>query len=158
MNAPSGVGMSRSAFMKDCPAIPRPKDFINVFAENDLSRWPGLWLAPAIPRAVDRRIAQSFLSTSYQLGFASPRTKPTTPEVSMKRCNACDEEFADKTQPEFKVTMIGSVGLGRRLAAEVSFAIEQLQRAWSDFKRDPIGFGRHLFTDMANSAKRFARA
>ena len=108
---------------------------INVFEEDDLTGLLGLWLAPVIPRSLDQRIVRSFRWIRHDhIGIASPRTKPATLEVSMKRCNACDEEFADKTQPEFKVTMISSVGLGRRLATEVSFAIEQLQRAWSDLR------------------------
>ena len=114
----------------------------------------------------------------------------------MKRCNACDQKFADKfsfcpvdgtplnrlagalvgresesdpdyrnfgneapavryaTRSEFNVTMISSAGLGRRLATEVSFVIEQLQRAWPDFKRDPIGLGRQAVIESARRLKR----
>lgn len=99
----------------------------------------------------------------------------------MKRCNACEEEFADKfsfcsvdgsplnnlaaalvgkelpdlqvvglthersrfrLRPEFHLTMISSAGLCSRLAREVSFVIDQIQRAWPDYKRDPVGVGR----------------
>ncbi len=73
------------------------ENFINVFEENDLGGLLGLWLAPAIPRSLDQRIVRSFLWIRHDhIGIASPRTKPTTPEVSMKRCNACDEEFENK--------------------------------------------------------------
>lgn len=43
-------------------------------------------------------MARVFVGLTYkdQLGFASPRITPTHPEVHMKRCNACQEEFADK--------------------------------------------------------------
>lgn len=114
----------------------------------------------------------------------------------MKRCNACQEEFADKfsfcpvdgsplnslaaalvgrevprnsyarefmsnepsddqpaaRQPEFKVTMISSAGLLLRLTREVSFVIDQLRRAWPDFKRNPIRVGRRA---VSGSARRF---
>src|SRR6267142_3921068 len=73
------------------------ENYINMFAEKQLNRLLSLWPAPAIPRNLDRRITDSFLFHSkYQLGFASPRSTPTHTEVSMKRCNACEEEFADK--------------------------------------------------------------
>jgi TonB family protein len=74
-----------------------PRNFIKVLTENDLTRLLRLWLPPTVPRALERRITDSFFWTDhYQLGFASPRITPTHPEVSMKRCNACQEEFADK--------------------------------------------------------------
>src|SRR5450432_3022447 len=73
------------------------KDLINVFTENDLTRLLNLWFAPDIHRTLDRRITQSFLCVKdYQFGLASPRSTPKHTEVFMKRCNACDEEFADK--------------------------------------------------------------
>lgn len=109
----------------------------------------------------------------------------------MKRCNACDEEFADKysfcpvdgsplnqlaaalitdrfsgaelsgveiasgencaaSQLEFKVTMIGSMGLARRLATEISFVLGQLQRAWPQFKRDPVEATTRASIALAN--------
>ena len=171
-----------------------PKDFINVRTENDLTRLLRLWLSPAVPRTLDQRITDSFSwIDNYQLGFASPRTAPTHPEVPMKRCNACQEEFADKfsfcpvdgsplnslaaalvgkevpgdfyarefvsdeplcghpaaPQREFKLTMISTAGLGVRLAAEVSFVIDQLRQAWPDFKRDPLGVGRRVGIGLA---------
>jgi TonB family protein len=73
------------------------ENFINVFAEGDLNGLLGLWLAPVIPRSLDQRIVRSFRWIRHDhIGIASPRTKPTTLEVSMKRCNACDEEFENK--------------------------------------------------------------
>lgn len=117
----------------------------------------------------------------------------------MKRCNACEEEFADKfsfcpvdgsplnnlaatlvgkeigevsdavtsragrvsheeppregglsyedrsragrpchVRSEFRVTMISSATLGRRLTREVSFAIDQLRLLWPEFKKEPV--------------------
>ena len=174
-----------------------PKDFIKVLTENDLTRLLSLWPTPAVPRALDRRITDSFFWTDhYQLGFASPRFTPTHPEVHMKRCNACQEEFADKFSfcpvdgsplnslaaalvgkeapgdsyarefvsdepsddypvaraPEFKLTMISNAGLLSRLTVEVSFVIDQLRRAWPDFKRNPIRVGRRA---VIGSARRF---
>ena len=120
----------------------------------------------------------------------------------MKRCNACDEEFADKfsfcpvdgtplnslaaavvgqdpdagpeffvsgdsslpdrfataKRGEFNVTMIGGAGLAWRLAAEVSFVIDQLQRGWPEFKRDPIGSGARGLNDVASRLKKFLLA
>src|SRR5882672_529864 len=164
------------------PAIQMAKDFINVFTENDLTQLLRLWRTPRTPRTLDRRIRRSLLGIGdYQLGLASPRITRNHTEVSMKRCNACAEEFADKfsfcpvdgtplnqlaaaligqrpidgtefldeevslgqyagsERREFQVTMIGSAGLPRRLATEISFVIERAQRAWPEFKRDPIG-------------------
>ena len=73
------------------------ENFLNVFEENDLNGLLRLWLAPAIPRSLDQRIVRSFRWIRHDhIGIASPRTKPTTLEVSMKRCNACDEEFENK--------------------------------------------------------------
>jgi TonB family protein len=73
------------------------ENFINVFEENDLNELLGLWLAPPLPRSLDQRIVRSFVWIRHDhIGIASPRTKPTTLEVSMKRCNACDEEFENK--------------------------------------------------------------
>jgi TonB family protein len=70
---------------------------IQTYDRNDLRGVLRLWLVPALPAALDRRIVSSFLSNSKShIGIASPRSKPTTPEVQMKRCNACDEEFEDK--------------------------------------------------------------
>jgi TonB family protein len=179
------------------------KDLINVFTENDLTRLLKLWLAPGIPRSLDRRIKQSSLwINAYQLGFASPRNTPTRLEASMKRCNACEEEFADKfsfcpvdgtplnrlaaalvsqhpdagaeffapvdpfspdrcaaaDRGEFKVTMIGGTGLMRRLAAEVSFVIRQLQRAWPAFKHDPIGSSGRALVEVLDRGRKFMLA
>ncbi len=73
------------------------QDFIKVDTENDLNRLPQLWLVPAAPQALAQSVTNSFLRTGRrQFGFASPRNKPARPEVLMKRCNACQEEFADK--------------------------------------------------------------
>jgi TonB family protein len=118
----------------------------------------------------------------------------------MKRCNACQEEFADKfsfcpvdgsplnslaaalvgkqapgdsyarefiidepshshpaaRQPEFKLTMISGTGLGFRLAAEVSFVIDQLRRAWPDFKRNPIRVGKRAINESVSRIKALA--
>jgi hypothetical protein len=155
-------------------------------------------LAEQLFRTLDRRITRSFLwINDHQLGFASPRTTRIHTEVSMKRCNACEEEFPDKfslcpvdgtplnslaaalisqsslagaefrieemTPPqyfvarrrEFKVTMIGGTGLARRLANEVAFVIEQLQRAWPEFERDPVGASARALVEGTNRCKRF---
>lgn len=98
----------------------------------------------------------------------------------MKRCNACDEEVADKfsfcpvdgtplndlaaevmghnpdathdffalnertingaKNDEFNLTIIGEIGLARRLADEISFLATRLVLAWPEFKRDPLAF------------------
>jgi hypothetical protein len=72
-------------------------NFINEFAEYELTLLLQLWLTPGIPRSLDQRVNSSLLwIKDYQLGLASPRITRTHTEVSMKRCNACDEEFADK--------------------------------------------------------------
>ena len=120
----------------------------------------------------------------------------------MKRCNACEEDFADKfsfcpvdgtplnslaaalvsqepgagaeffapvdpslvdrqdviRQLEFKVTMIGGAGLATRLAAEVSFVIDQLQQAWPEFKRDPIGSSGRALAEVRDRGKKFLLA
>jgi len=73
------------------------ENLINVFEEGDLSGLLGLWPAPVIPRSLDQRIVRSLRWIRHDhIGIASPRTKPTALEVSMKRCNACDEEFENK--------------------------------------------------------------
>ncbi|MCU1265676.1 MAG: TonB family C-terminal domain protein [Acidobacteria bacterium] len=177
---------------KHWAAIPMAKDVIKVSIENDLAEkyltaLLRIWRTPEVPVALDRRVtATIFWIDNYQLGFASPRSTPTHPEVPMKRCNACQEEFADKfsfcpvdgsplnslaaalvgrkvpgdshahnfvlaqstyfqastNQPEFKLTMISTVGLWFRLREELSFNVAQLRRAWPDFKRHPIKVGK----------------
>jgi TonB family protein len=77
------------------------KNVINESTDNDLTWLLRLWLIPGAPPALDRRLARSFhWLTDYQLGIASPRVSPCSTtkntEVTMKRCNACDEEIADK--------------------------------------------------------------
>jgi TonB family protein len=71
---------------------------------------------------------------------------------------AHDDEVGDRyaavTRREFNVTMIGGTGLARRLAAEVSFVIEQLQQAWPEFKRDPIGSSVRGFSAVASRFKK----
>jgi len=113
----------------------------------------------------------------------------------MKRCNACDEEFANKfsfcpvdgtplnslaavlvgqdpvdgkdfsalgdsslpeksnldKRGEFNVTIIGGVGLARRLATEIRFLINRLQAAWPEFKRDPIGASTRAVVAIGSS-------
>jgi TonB family protein len=70
------------------------------------------------------------------------------------------EEAAPKTSSsashrgEFKITIMSSAGLMRRLRAEISFVIEELKRAWPDLKSDPIGFGRRLVLGSASYFKR----
>src|SRR2546421_9652938 len=128
------------------------ENYINMFAEKQLSRLLSLWLAPAVPRNLDQRITHSFLFHSkYQLGFASPRRTSTRTEVSMKRCNACDEY-------EFKVTMISNAGLGRRLVAEISFVIDRLRRGWPNFKRDPIASSARAIHKSTTQLKTFVLA
>ena len=95
----------------------------------------------------------------------------------MKRCHACGEEFRDKfsfcpvdgtplgvcpgvvpggstdsASAEFRLTLIGDEGLARRLANQLSFAVDQVRQAWPSFKNDPIAFtagrvaaGKRLF-------------
>jgi len=183
--------------------------------ENELTRLLWLWLAPSAPKTLQQRIIDSFFgighrpvsrspnqqearflrgrTVNYQLGFASPRNTPAQKtEVSMKRCNACEEEFADKfsfcpvdgsplnnlaaalvgkeppnihihgeenqqsfprLQPEFHLTIISSTSLWRRLIAEVSFLIDQLQRAWPEFKSDPAGVGRRELARLMQRLK-----
>jgi TonB family protein len=158
-----------------------------------------LWRTPALPlwlKSLDARIAISFLAyRESPIGIASPRNQPTTPEVYMKRCNACDEPFEDKfsfcpvdgtplnelaaavmgrherrpeasvlavaaglasdNRREFKLTMINSLSLGRRLAIEISFVRRELKRAWPEFKSDPVGFSRHVALAARNQIRRF---
>src|SRR5881394_1785242 len=98
-----------------------------------------LWIVPARPASMDRRITKSFLSLkNHKLRFASPHLRPTLKEVSMNRCIACDD-YAATAHYEFRVTMISSTGLASRLLAEVSFLVAQCRLAWPEFKRDPIG-------------------
>jgi TonB family protein len=65
---------------------------------SELKRLLRLWLVPRMRMVLDERIARSFHShRESPIGIASPRFPPTTTtEVSMKRCNACDQEFEDK--------------------------------------------------------------
>src|SRR5262245_6818241 len=64
--------------------------------ENGLTRLLRNWHAPAMPPSLHRRITNSFCVHIYLLGLASPRNTSKQTEVPMKRCNACEEEFADK--------------------------------------------------------------
>ena len=64
---------------------------------SELDELLRLWLAPDVRRILDHRIARSFRShRRFSLGIASPRFPSTTTEVSMKRCNACEQVFEDK--------------------------------------------------------------
>ena len=68
-----------------------------VFDNAELDRLLSLWLAPRRRPVLDQRIAESFYSHDRShIGIASPHFEPTNKETSMKRCNACDEEFEDK--------------------------------------------------------------
>ena len=190
------------------PAILEREKRINMSTENELTRMLWLWLAPRTPERYNGASPIRFLGLTGILSLRLPTSRrpalsgaaqTTTssalrlpalhlhiPEVPMKRCNACQEEFADKfsfcpvdgsplnslaaalvgkeapgdsyarefvsveppyghaaaQQPEFKLTMISTAGLWFRLAAEISFVIAQLRRAWPDFKRDPIRVGK----------------
>jgi TonB family protein len=86
--------------------------------ENELNRLLLRWPAPAAPQELQSRLTNSFFGINHQpvspspitqwarrvrarlethaFGLASPRNVPAHPEVQMKRCNACKEEFADK--------------------------------------------------------------
>jgi len=64
--------------------------------ENGLTRLLRNWHAPSMPLSLHRRITNSFYDHIYLLGLASPRNTSKQTEVLMKRCNACEEEFADK--------------------------------------------------------------
>jgi len=75
--------------VKDC--------FINVFEENELREVLKLWLLPAIPGSLDRRITHSFWNSKLCLRFASPQTRSANQEIVMKRCNVYQEEFEDKS-------------------------------------------------------------
>ncbi len=71
--------------------------FAGVADNTELDQLLSLWLAPAIRKVLDHRIAESFHShDSSHIGIASPHFEPTSKETAMKRCNACDEEFEDK--------------------------------------------------------------
>jgi TonB family protein len=104
-------------------------------------------------------------------------------EVLMKKCNSCQEEFADKfkfcptdgtrlsdlrrieeTRAQTEVcatrvlhlTMIESVGLPARLLREASFAWQQVRRLWPEFKQDPIAVVQLEFKNAARRMKRLA--
>jgi TonB family protein len=64
---------------------------------SHLARLLTLWVVPVTRAVLDQRIAESIHShhRSHN-GIASPHFEPTSKETSMKRCNACDEEFEDK--------------------------------------------------------------
>ena len=64
--------------------------------DNPTGRLLTLWVAPAPSRA-DQRSPSQFIRIIVPItGIASPHFEPTYKETSMKRCNACDEEFDDK--------------------------------------------------------------
>lgn len=54
------------------------------------------------------------------------------------------EAFADKTIPEYRLTLIDSRTLIQRLATEISFAAYRIHQLWPELKKDPIGFGLWL--------------
>jgi TonB family protein len=77
----------------------------------------------------------------------------------MKRCNACNAEFeshfvfcpvdatpltTDAVQPELHLTLIDNTSLFDRLLKESSSRLRELQRAWPELRRNPVGAGREL--------------
>lgn len=86
----------------------------------------------------------------------------------MKRCNACDEEFDDHftycptdatpltspaaiaSQRELHLTIIDNTGLLERLAQESRFLIAEFRQSWPQFKRDPIGTSKDLFSEAGS--------
>ena len=79
----------------------------------------------------------------------------------MKRCDVCGEDFKDKFNfcpvdgrplsevvargHEFKLTIVGDLGLIQRLALELKFVLDQIRRSWPSFRRHPIAFtGNHV--------------
>jgi hypothetical protein len=134
------------------------EDFNQPCFDRELAKLLRLWTIPARPPSMDRRISKSFLSlNNHKLRFASPHTRSTPMEVSMKRCIACDD-YPAPAPYEFNLTLISSAGLGRSLAAEVLFLSHQFRGAWPNFKRRPIGFVLDLANDAASYLKRIALA
>jgi TonB family protein len=90
----------------------------------------------------------------------------------MKQCKVCGEGFADKygfcpidgtplreastaLKPhEFNLTLIGDARLTRRLASELRFVVDELERAWPSFKHDPIAFSRSELRELKRGIKR----
>lgn len=87
---------------------------------SELSGLLSLWLVPRMSAVLDQRIARSFhshrKSPPAPIAIASPIFPPATKEVSMKRCNACDEEFEDK----FSFCPVDATPLNSLAAAVVS--------------------------------------
>jgi len=86
----------------------------------------------------------------------------------MKRCKACGEnfenqfnfcpvdgtplvEFAAVTDCVYRPTLLSDETLTRRLAREVAFRFEQLQRAWPNFKADPCNFIKNQFDELKST-------
>jgi len=173
--------------------------------ESELRKLLQLWRTPSVPPRTWQRIVDSLdvvrqhleppqqtidqpfcsrLQVAIVLKSANRNLQSSLDtEVLMKKCNSCQEEFANKfkfcptdgrrltdleraekekrEQAEvcstpFHLTMIESVGLPVRLRREASFAWQQLRQLWPEFKEHPIAVARLEFKNAARHLKRLA--
>jgi TonB family protein len=89
----------------------------------------------------------------------------------MKKCKACGEKFKSQfsfcpvdgaslveveaaADCEYRLTLLSDERLTSRLAREVAFGFEQLERAWPRFKADPFTFTSDQFNQLKSICKR----
>lgn len=59
---------------------------------------------------------------------------------------------------EYHPTILSSTVLPSRLATELEFTLEQLKKAWPEFKGDPISFGKLAVSELTSLLKERLRA
>lgn len=59
---------------------------------------------------------------------------------------------------EYRLTIMDSIGLSRRLIREVTFAVDRMKSLWPELKRDPIGVTKQVGRESGQALRRFFSA
>ena len=82
----------------------------------------------------------------------SPRLQALSQSL-FEREREFDQEVATFAPREFNLTLIGDARLSQRLAIEIQFVVDQIQRAWPSIKSHPIAFARSEFVELRQRVK-----
>ncbi|MDT7602299.1 MAG: hypothetical protein QOF61_296, partial [Acidobacteriota bacterium] len=104
------------------------------------------WRVPAAPAALRTRLV-----ASYRQQFAQQK------EETMKSYGTAHETFAAGyafAGGDFQLTILEHESLPRRLAAQITEVAHDSRLTREEFRRDPFGFTRRLFTAYASMTRR----
>ncbi len=144
-----------------------------LMEEQELKRLLALWIAPDVPASLDQKVLQAFRSqskevfsedSSYNTGLPEPSQLSSQEEQTMKQCQTCREEFAEKFSfcPVDGTPLYQSAQAAAATEVEPSFVLaDESEAALSSVSNnayhltiiEDAGLSRRLFNELGAAAR-----